>query len=204
MKREKLCMKATVEHLRRLRRKPQPAQRQGGAVLVAALVLLLILTLLGVTAARMQTAEERMAMNDDNHQLALQSGEGVLRQLEDQINGGTAQFQFPNLDADANGGYDLAKEIGANGGAGTGTSVADSLAGFNGAAISYTGPALSNVPVATPTFIVENFPAVSAGSGDPMCNAQYPMNPACIVNRVTVLAQGGDSSAKIMIQSIYH
>jgi type IV pilus assembly protein PilX len=189
--------------MRRKRSSSFPA-RQRGAVLFVALILLLVLTVLGVTAARMQSGEERMAMNDDNHQLALQSGEAVLRQVEDQLAGGSPQWQFPNLDADTAGGYDLAKEIGANGGTPGGSSVADTLAAFNASSIPYAGPALGNVPVPAPQFIIENFPAVAAGAGDPMCNSQYPMNAACIVNRITVLAQGGDNSANTTVQSIFH
>lgn len=178
--------------------------RQRGAVLVVALVLLLVLTILGVTAARMQTGEERMAMNDDNQQLALQSGEAVLRQVEDQLNGGVAQWQFPNLDADASGAFDLVKEIGANGGTPGGSSVSDSLTSLDANAIAYTGPAMSNVPVSTPKFVVENLPGGSSGGGEPMCGAQYPMNPACIVNRITVLAPGADASSTVTVQSIFH
>ena len=57
----------------RARRAPRGAQR--GVVLFVSLVLLLVLTLLGVTVARMQTGEERMAQNDTNHQLALQAAD---------------------------------------------------------------------------------------------------------------------------------
>jgi type IV pilus assembly protein PilX len=53
------------------------ASRQSGVVLFVALILLLILSLLGVTAARMQTVEERMARNDDNRQLEAQAAEAA-------------------------------------------------------------------------------------------------------------------------------
>ena len=53
-------------------RTPSPCGSRG-AILVVALILLLVLTLIGITAARLQTAQEGMARNDDNHQLALQS-----------------------------------------------------------------------------------------------------------------------------------
>ncbi len=47
-------------------------------VLFISLILLLILTLLGISVARMQTVEERLAQNDFNHQLALQTAEAAL------------------------------------------------------------------------------------------------------------------------------
>ena len=53
--------------------------RQQGAVLYIALILLLILTIIGVAAARLQTGEAVMARNDHNHQLAMQAAEAALR-----------------------------------------------------------------------------------------------------------------------------
>src|ERR1700691_3534222 len=56
--------------------------KQSGVPLFVALILLLILSLLGVTAARMQTVEERMARNDDQRQLGAQAAEAALRAAE--------------------------------------------------------------------------------------------------------------------------
>jgi type IV pilus assembly protein PilX len=188
-------------------RQPSFLRRQRGAVLFVALILLLILTLLGVTAARMETAEERMAMNDDNHQLALQSGEAVLRQVEDQIAAGMLSNDESFVNG-VSGQFDLAKELGATGvptaPPGNGTSIADQTTSMTTSGVAYGGPSLGNVPVPTPTYIVEQFPAVSAAGGDPMCNGQYPSNSACIVNRITVLAQGGDTSSHVTVESIFH
>ena len=57
--------------------------RQSGVVLFIALILLVILSMIGVTVARMQTVEERMARNEDNRQMALQAAEAALRNAED-------------------------------------------------------------------------------------------------------------------------
>src|ERR1700689_569713 len=59
--------------------------KQRGVVMFVALILLLILSLLGVTAARMQTVEERMARNDHNRQIGQQSAEAALRAGESGI-----------------------------------------------------------------------------------------------------------------------
>ena len=56
--------------------------RQQGAVLYIALILLMILTIIGVAAARLQTGEAVMARNDHNHQLAIQAAEAALRNTE--------------------------------------------------------------------------------------------------------------------------
>ena len=55
---------------------------QAGAVLVVGLIFLLILTLLGVTSMRATTLEERMAGNNYDRQIALQSAEMALREAE--------------------------------------------------------------------------------------------------------------------------
>jgi type IV pilus assembly protein PilX len=53
--------------------------RQHGAVLVVALLMLLVMTVLGVTAMQMSRSEERMAGNSRDINLAFQSAEAGLR-----------------------------------------------------------------------------------------------------------------------------
>jgi type IV pilus assembly protein PilX len=65
--------------MRQPTRFPNRRSAQSGVVLFVALILLLILSLIGVTAARLQTVEERMARNENNHQLAEQAAEAALR-----------------------------------------------------------------------------------------------------------------------------
>jgi Tfp pilus assembly protein PilX len=71
--------------------------KQEGVVLFVALILLLILSLLGVTAARMQTVEERMARNEDNRQLGAQAAEAGL-QCERFVRAAIVQRQ-PGIDS---------------------------------------------------------------------------------------------------------
>jgi len=81
-----------------------PSQ-QRGVVLLVALVLLVILSLLGVTAARMQSTEERMARNEANRQIGAQAAEAALRAGETGlISGVYAAAQFS---ANTNGLYEL-------------------------------------------------------------------------------------------------
>ena len=64
-----------------------PRQRQQGAALLMGLVLLLIMTLLGISSMRSTTLQERMAgaMHDQN--LALQAAESALRAGEKELVG---------------------------------------------------------------------------------------------------------------------
>jgi Tfp pilus assembly protein PilX len=74
----------------------------------------------------------------------------------------------------------------------------------NPAAMTYTGPVLSNAP-ASPVLtqvIIEDLPPV-ARAGDPLCTPST-QTQSCAVYRVTVHAVGGDSSASATLQSIVH
>ena len=75
-------------------RKPQRLARrnaQTGAVLFVALILLVVLSLLAVAAARMQTVEERMARNENNRQIGAGAAEATLRYVEANLQRGTYQ-----------------------------------------------------------------------------------------------------------------
>ena len=183
--------------------------RQQGAVLYIALILLIILTIIGVVAARLQTGEAVMARNDHNHQLALQSAEAALRDAE--INLAIGNWSIPQFAANANGLYVLASEAqGAVAAVNPVGSIADQInwnANYpapNPAALTYTGPALSNAP-ASPLLtqvIIENLPPV-ARAGDPLCTPSN-QTQSCAVYRVTAHAVGADASASATLQSIIH
>jgi type IV pilus assembly protein PilX len=183
--------------------------RQQGAVLYISLILLIILTILGVVAARLQTGEAVMARNDHNHQLALQSAEAALRDAE--INLAIGTWSIPQFAANANGLYVLSTE--AQGGVAilpVPGSIADQI-NWNAAypapnpnALTYTGPALANAP-ASPILtqvIIEDLPPV-ARAGDPLCTPSN-QTQSCAVYRVTAHAVGADASASATLQSIIH
>ena len=70
--------------------------RQRGAVLVISLIMLLLLTIIGVTAMRTVTLEERMAGNMRDRNLSAQAAESALRFGADWI---SAQTSRPSPDA---------------------------------------------------------------------------------------------------------
>ncbi len=68
----------------------QPAlhgSRQQGAALVIGLIMLVLVTLLGLTAMRTSALEERMAGHTSDRALAFQAAEAALRQGEQYLNG---------------------------------------------------------------------------------------------------------------------
>jgi Tfp pilus assembly protein PilX len=183
--------------------------RQQGAVLYTALILLIILTIIGVTAARLQTGEAVMARNDHNHQLALQFAEAALRDAE--INLADGNWSIAQFAQNGTGLYVLQTEVqGALPVCPGGCSIVDNInwnANYpapNPAAMTYTGPVLGNAP-ASPVLtqvIIEDLPPV-ARAGDPLCTPST-QTQSCSVYRVTAHAVGGDSSASATLQSIIH
>ena len=71
-------MKYIAQHYRRVKGVSLPA-RQHGAVLVLGLILLLILTLIGVSTMRGSVLDEKMAGNAKDRNFAFQSAESALR-----------------------------------------------------------------------------------------------------------------------------
>ena len=179
--------------------------RQQGAVLYIALILLLILTIIGVAASRLQTGEAVMARNDNNHQLALQAAEAALRDAEINLADGTWSIaQFAQNDQ---GLYVLQTEVqGALPSCVNGCSVADNI-NWNApgtATMTYSGPALTNAP-ASPVntqVIIEDLPPV-ARAGDPLCTPSN-QTQSCAVYRITAHAVGADASASATLQAIIH
>lgn len=170
--------------------------RQQGVVLFVALILLLILTTLGVTLARMQMVEERMASNEDNHQLAFQAAEAALRAAEDDL--GTGVYANAQFAANTGGLYQLWTEPTMTGA--PFDSIANSVNWSDAAAtLPYRGPPLAGVPVSAqqPTVVIEMLPPVTI----PSC-ASGASSPASVF-RVTAHSFGGDGTAQATLQSIY-
>lgn len=171
--------------------------RQHGAVLVVALVMLLVLTMIGVTVARLQTVEERMSRNEHNRGLAMQASEAALRNAEAAV----LDAIYTDFSQNSAGLYTL---VPANG------SIADQL--ISGAknwdvatVLTYAGPPLSSVPLAQPPqFVIESLPPV-AMPGDNLGQAGAFQNPTPPVKiyRVTARAVGGDGTSSVTLQSIY-
>jgi type IV pilus assembly protein PilX len=178
--------------------------RQQGAVLYIALILLMILTIIGIAAARLQTGEAVMARNDHNHQLALQAAEAAMRSTEIDLANGL--WSIPQFAQNGAGLYVLQTEVQGVGA----SSIADTInwnlnyPNPNPAAMLYAGPALANAPASpiVAQVIIENLPPV-ARAGDPLCTPSS-QTQSCSVYRITAHAVGGDSSASATLQSIIH
>jgi len=64
-----------------------PLNNQRGVVLIAGLLILVILSLLGITTMQTSTIEEKMTSNMGQRQLAFQAAEAALREAEVRLSG---------------------------------------------------------------------------------------------------------------------
>jgi type IV pilus assembly protein PilX len=166
--------------------------KQRGVIMFIALILLLILSLLGVTAARMQTVEERMARNDDNRQVGQQAAEAALRSAENGLLTGI----YVNFAGNTNGLY---APLLPNGSPLTGmdwTNPANTL--------PYAGPVMASMPAtaAAPKVVIENLPSVAVAGDDLSVTSLNPASPPVTVYRVTAQGIGADGTSTTMLQTI--
>ena len=180
---------------------PVPGRRQRGVVLFVALILLLIVTVLGVTLARMQTSEERMAQNENNHQIAFQAAEAALNGAMTDLRTGVysdANGDFLCMPANKPGLYMMPCETSVVGPAGTSivTGLDWNNPGNPGAVtLNYDGAALNGVQlVQTPQFLIEEM----AQEACPYSNT----GSSTFVYRVTAHAWGADGTSGVTLQSV--
>jgi len=181
------CSEPSVSATAGLRR--ARAARQRGVVLFTSLVLLVILTLVAVMLSRLQTVEERISQNDQDHQVAIQAAEATLRFAEVGLYNGT----YAAFSTNSGGMYTWQ------------SGTPDAFRTYNLASpaaqfLTYGGPALP-VP-SNPEFLIEKMPAVAL-PGTSLSQQQYGSpTPPVMVFRITAYAYGRDNSATGEVQEI--
>ena len=163
-------------------------QRHQGSVLIVSMLILLVLTLIGVTAMGTSSLEEKMAGNSRDRDLAFQSSEAALRDAETFIGGIAAVGAFNN----SNGLY------------ATGAAPDITLAAtWTGTASRTATGTLAGVK-SQPRYIIEM--ASVSGTVNPSAEECYecPVAQGPVTNlRVTVRGTGGTDSAVVMLQAYY-
>ncbi len=163
-----------------------------GAVLIAGLMILLILSLIGVTAMQNTTLEERMANNFAQRDLAFQSAESALRDAEAFL-GGMSITTLQALNFTATGTNGLFAPADADD-----VPVWGSVDWFDDdETIVYSATALEAV-AAQPRYIVERLLP-------DRCEPPIDENlPKCqMVFRVTARGVGANLSSIVLVQSTY-
>jgi len=86
-----------------------PKQSQSGSVLIISLIVMLVLTILGVSGMKSSVMEEKMAGNMRDSQLAFQSAEATLREAERYIEANIVSIN--NFDTNGSDGlYDKSQQ----------------------------------------------------------------------------------------------
>lgn len=187
---------------RPLARRCARSRRERGVVLFVCLILLLVLTVLGVSLARQQTVEERLSQNEFNHELALQAAQAMLQAAYDDVGGPLAIADYTS--GTTPGLATLGEEL-----SGAPYTTLDRTAdwsspGVNTIQYANEGAPLTGVPAAAaPQFVVEDMPqALPKG-----CSAGTPggyggSGTDVHVRRITAHAAGADGTASATVQII--
>jgi len=174
-----------------------PGVRQRGIALVTSLIFLAILTIVGVTAARMASLEERMAGNMRDRDIALRAAEMGLRDAERDI-----MNAVPGYARNISGCVGFV----ANCGASTGTDVDDGRC-YNGSG-GYTPPIwqTANIMTAAPSVPYGRFTHATAIAG---LSAQPRYLIECMPKsdgtyyRIVVRAQGAKPGTAVMLEEMF-
>ena len=171
--------------------------RQHGSVLIIGLLLLLILTLLGLSSMGTTLLQEKMANNMRDQNLAFQAAEAALQNGEQYVVG-NAPVGFNSA---CNGGLCLPST--------TGTPVWATVNWSTPNVITMSPPLSSSYLAAQPVYIIEQLPPVPA-PGASQSQQQYGNTPPLQFYRITARATGGNKAAigtggvsVTMLQSVY-
>jgi len=155
---------------------------QQGVVLVVSLVILLVMTLIGISAMKVTGLEEKMAGNSRNMNIAFQSAESALREAEKALATGTLPV--------FNGTNGLYKA--------TSPQKWESVAWSDNTKVAvYTGDTLSGVK-SKPAYIIEELSTLARSgtieAGVPGVARYY---------RITARGTGSDDNSVVMLQSVF-
>jgi len=169
-------------------------QKNTGVALFISLVLLLLLTIIGVSAVQTTTLEVRMARNEHDTLLAFQAAESALRDAEGQLDLLTSAVNF--TDAGTNGLWTIAD---------IGDPNRWDLAGIWAGAQSVTAATNVDGVAAQPRFIIEHVAQVLREENAYQINDPYAASGADRIDmfRVTARGVGGSPNAVVLLQSTY-
>jgi type IV pilus assembly protein PilX len=160
-------------------------RRERGAALIVALILLMLMTVLGVTAMRTTMLQERMAGNARDSNLAFQSAEASLRGGEQLLEGSIPPF------TGANGLLQVQP----------GAGQAPFWNGYDWAGNSRTVTTVTGVN-ANPQYVVEELPVSLSSANGSLVEGGGGVGEAGFY-RITARAVGGSADAVAILQTTY-
>jgi type IV pilus assembly protein PilX len=168
--------------------------KQQGIVLFVSLVLLLLLTIISVSAVQTTSLEERMSRNARDEALAFQAAESALRDAEDFIETVVSTVAFN--DAGANGLWTVAP---------FGDVDRWTDAGVWDGGTSVEAPTAIQGVAEQPRYIVEHVATVLRDENAYLISDPYVGNASDRVEifRVTARGVGGSENANVLLQTTY-
>ncbi|MEE9354252.1 MAG: PilX N-terminal domain-containing pilus assembly protein [Methylococcaceae bacterium] len=184
----------------------ETSYHQKGATLATSLIILLVMTLVGITAMRTNILEEKMVNNDRQYKIALHTAELALREGEGQINPDARYSNVISTHATTSGmylasaattiewwntvGWDDVIEVRKFGLASNGTTVTAS---------STVIASLSSTVGNLPSYIIEQLPVPDVEKDSKEAGIALTRNYYRVTSRALVIG----TEAKVMLQSTY-
>lgn len=175
--------------------RPQnPCRHQKGAVLAIGLVMLLLLTLIGISGTQSTGLEERMAGNEQDENLAFQAAEATIKAAEQQLEWAAGQGIVINYTEEGINGYYTVSSP-----ALVSLSVTQTAAFWeNNPSITYSDGTLVDVNLDNPPKYFIQF----LGQHISPNTTQNNNNNTCVY-RIMAYARGRSTSSLAIVESIY-
>jgi type IV pilus assembly protein PilX len=172
--------------------------RQKGATLFTALIFLIMLSLLGVSAAQMSVLEERMSGNTRNRDLAFQAAEAALEHVEHNLSIGDNIRSLIPAPANSTSGTIAGPGLRA-----INVCLPNSADYWNGSGVADCGGttqqyAWSSTTARTPTHSLNQ-----VASQPQYVVERFPNDGTTEKYRVTARGVGGDSAAVVILQAMF-
>lgn len=165
---------------------------QRGSVLIVSMLMLLVLTIIGITAMGTSTLEEKMAGNSRDQNLAFQAAEAGLRDAEAYVDGMASAAAFNGSVA---GLYNTTTALAPN--------IYSDSTWAGSASRAYSGSTITGVKT-KPQYIVEFIS--TAGKTNPELETCYGCSTGegQVTNvRITARGTGGTDNATVLLQEYY-
>ncbi len=170
-------------------------KRNRGVALFISLVLLLVLTIVGVSAVQTTTLETRMARNEHDTLLAFQAAESALRDAEEVLEGIVTTAVFTDT---GDGGLWTVAELGQR-------NRWEQAGVWSGAGSVVATTDVGDVVAEPPRYLIEHVASVVREENAYQINDPYAANAADRIEmfRITARGVGGTTNAQVLLQTTY-
>lgn len=179
-----------------------PLAYDQGSILLVSLVMLLVITISGLTAVKMATLEEKISGNYQDQQMAFYAAEAALKEAENFI--ANNELALSSFNADCNSGYCFSgnniKDIG-NCEPGFSEPWQRGTVWSNDNQHRITTVSIDNIS-AQARYIIEFRCYIAKEASGPLPDVANRRDWAKFY-RITALATGGSNNSKVMLQSSY-